>query len=132
MQSALTRLGNLSIAIFIPSILFGLIHLGNSNISTLAIVNTILAGLVFALFTHITKNLYFAIGFHTAWNFVQSSILGLPVSGTSMEGHQILVSTITGSNFISGGNYGVEGGIICSTVFIITIILQFLYIKRKA
>lgn len=132
LQSVLEYSKNSYVAILLPSIFFGLIHLGNQNISMLPILNTILAGIIFAVFTYITKSIYLAIGFHTAWNFVQSSVLGLPISGSSMVGHQILESKITGGQLISGGAYGVEGGLVCTACFSIILLIQVTYLLRKS
>ena len=95
------------IAMAISAALFGAGHLANPNASVLAaLAIAIEAGVLLAAAYLLTRRLWFAIGIHAAWNFVQSGIFGLPTSGIPMNG--IFISSVTGPKWLTGGEFGVE------------------------
>ena len=70
------------VAILGSSVLFGLIHIFNPGVNALAIISIILVGLFCALIVYYFDSIWLAMAFHTAWNYTQSILLGLPNSGT--------------------------------------------------
>ena len=98
-------------AIIGSSILFGIGHLlsPGANIFTV-LASVIEAGFFFSIIYIITRSLWWVIGTHAAWNFVQSIILGIPVSGNFNEG--LIVSQANGPDILSGGSYGLEASIV--------------------
>lgn len=117
------------IALALSAVLFGLAHVANPNatlITTMAIA--LEAGLLLAAAYSLTGRLWFATGLHCAWNFTQGGIFGLPVSGHPMTG--LLVGTVSGPTWISGGEFGVEASLIavlvCMTaaVFILRLVVK--------
>ena len=62
-------------------------HLGNSGESFSGIVSVGLAGAVFAFSLYRTGSLWWAIGFHTTWDWAQSYLYGVFDSGTIVQGH---------------------------------------------
>ena len=66
------------LAVLANSLIFAAMHLGNPNVSTLALVNLTLAGLTFSLLFAYTENIWFVGAAHSAWNFVQGPVLGTP------------------------------------------------------
>ena len=85
-------------ATILMSVLFGLLHLMNPNATVFSTVNTMLAGALLSIAYLKTRTLYFPFGIHFAWNFVQSFILSLPVSGL-LTNHTIFVPTDYGPDF---------------------------------
>lgn len=130
LQHMLLESKNIWIATLLPSVFFGLIHIGNQSVTALAIINTILVGVVLAMITHRTKSLYFALGFHFAWNFFLSIIFGMSVSGNDFKGHVVLNTQLVHSSIFNGGNYGVEGGIYC-TILMLGILIYLFYTSPK-
>jgi membrane protease YdiL (CAAX protease family) len=57
-----------------------------------------------------TRNLWFPIAIHFAWNFTQSAIFGASTSG-NIIGNSVMVSKITGNPLITGGGFGPEGSL---------------------
>src|SRR5699024_4499646 len=68
------------------------------------------AGILFGLVYHVTRSLWACIGLHAAWNIMQGTVYGIPVSGTDADG--FLVSTRTGPDWLTGGAFGAEASVI--------------------
>lgn len=115
------------LALFISSLLFAVVHLANLNITPLAFINIFLGGLAFGITYMASRSLAFVIGFHTAWNFLQGPILGFPVSGLPFEG--LLTMELTGNKLINGGEFGVEGSIICSAILLLFLLAHLKFIR---
>ena len=118
-------------ALFISAILFGAMHLGNPNSSlTAALGLAIQAGLLLASAYIYSRNLWFPIAIHFAWNFTQSAIFGANVSGNSIS-KTLITSKIEGAEWFTGGQFGPEGSIQATVFcFIVTIILLILSHKE--
>ena len=115
-------------ATMVMSATFGLLHLMNPDASILSTTNTMLAGALLNVAYLKTRALYFPFGLHFAWNFVQSFILSLPVSGL-LTNRTIFVPTDYGPNWLTGGRYGPEAGV-GATVIMVAAIIYLLLEKR--
>lgn len=118
-------------ALLISAIIFGALHLGNPNSSLIAAIGlAIQAGLLLASAYIYSRNLWFPIAIHFAWNFTQSAIFGANVSGNTIS-KTLITSKIEGAEWFTGGQFGPEGSI-QATVFslIATIILLILSHKE--
>jgi uncharacterized protein len=103
------------IALIISAALFGLIHLGNPNATVLAAVAIAFeAGVMLAAAYVLTRRLWLAMGMHAAWNFTQSGIFSVPVSGNPIQG--IFVGELRGPVWLSGGAFGVEASVVAFAV----------------
>lgn len=99
------------IALAISAALFGLGHLSNPNATPLAaLAVAVEAGVLLAAAFVLTRRLWLAIGIHAAWNFTQSGIFGVPLSGIPMHG--IVVGELAGPAWLSGGAFGAEGSVV--------------------
>ena len=105
--------------------LFGVAHLTNPNVVPgFTFINTSIAGLWFALAYLRTRSLWLPLGLHWSWNWALGWFFGLPVSGLNVVSHPLLKASDSGLIWLTGGNYGIEGGISAtvalalSTVFI--------------
>jgi len=125
----LDSLANKWVALLISGILFAAFHFTNPGIHTLAFVNLFLAGLLLGINYIYTRNLWFSFLFHLSWNFVQGPILGFRVSGLSLP--SLLVAEPKGDLFITGGDFGLEGSILNTTVSVIALLALALYFERK-
>lgn len=98
-------------------------HLLNPNVVILAFLNTALAGVCLAVAYLRTRSLWFPLGVHWAWNWALGSLFGLPVSGlTDLVRHPLLADTDLGPAWLTGGAYGIEGGLACTIALIVTTI----------
>ena len=72
--------------------------------SLLGTVNAALLGLLMAFSLWRTGALWWALGYHTAWNWAQSFFWGMPHSGTLTRDHLFLTEA-TGPALRCVGNY---------------------------
>ncbi len=116
------------VAILITSSIFAFGHITNPNAEVFSTINTALAGIWLGIAYLKTRTLWFAFGIHLGWNWFQGSILGIEVSGlTDLSNAPLLTEIDRGPNWISGGDYGIEGGIACTIALIAsTIIIWYL------
>ena len=118
------------LALFISAILFTLMHLGNEGVTLVSDLNIFIAGILLGVNYIYTKNLWFAIFFHFAWNFFQGSIIGYHVSGMTIDTGIMEIST-TGPNEITGGFFGFEGSAFAAILQLIAIISLAIYYEKK-
>lgn len=105
-------------AALLLSILFGLVHLGNHGESFLGIVQVTEIGLLFCLMIRRTGNLWFAIGFHAAWDWAQTFFYGTPDSGLLGVG-RLLNSSARGPAWLAGGSAGPEGSVFALVIILV-------------
>jgi uncharacterized protein len=111
----LTRAKLTWLAILLTSVPFGLAHLTNPNVVPgVTFVNTVLGGIWFAAAYLRTRSLWLPLGVHWAWNWALGWFFGLPVSGMTLFSHPLLKATDGGPAWLTGGRYGIEGGIACT------------------
>jgi hypothetical protein len=92
------------------STLFGLSHGKNPGESPIGLLSAGLAGLFFCLSLWRTGSLWWAIGFHTSWDWGQSFLYGVADSGIVAQ-HHLLATHPVGKPILSGGATGPEGSI---------------------
>jgi len=97
-------------SITLTSALFAWAHTANPASSPVGMVNTALFGAVFGYAYWRTRDLWFPLGMHFAWNFTLASV-GAKVSGLKIKLMGISV-TPTGPVVWSGGEYGPEGSLL--------------------
>ncbi len=91
--------------------IFGAVHLGNSGESLRGAALAALVAVVFSLSLRRTGSLWFAIGFHAAWDWGQTFLFGVPDSGQPSALHW-LTGTPQGPEWVSGGPAGPEGSVL--------------------
>jgi len=110
------------IAAFIFSILFLCMHLGNQGENALGLLQVFMVGMVFAYALFRTGSLWWAIGFHMAWDWAQSFLYGVPDSGNISVG-RLFQTHFAGKTILSGGADGPEGSLLCIPIFIIMLLV---------
>lgn len=126
-QFTLTRaFGFWPAAIFL-SCVFGLIHSQNAGEQWPGLLAAAAIGLFFCLTLQRTGTLWFAIGFHAAWDWGETFLYSVPDSGTLFPGH-LLKSSFRGPHWLTGGIVGPEGSVLCFVVIgIVWIIFARIY-----
>jgi len=94
-------------AAILLSLGFGALHLENPGENWVGILGAIGIGFFFCLTLRRTGNLWFAIGFHTSWDWGESFLYSVPDSGGVAPGH-LLHSSLQGPPWLSGGSVGPE------------------------
>lgn len=90
---------------------FGAGHSTNQGESPIGLFSAALAGLLFCLSLWRTGSLWWAIGFHTTWDWAQSFLYGVPDSGLVVRGH-LFATSVVGRPWVSGGVTGPEGSVL--------------------
>lgn len=107
------------------SVLFGLGHGNNPGESPIGLLAAGLASLVFCLSLWRTGSLWWAIGFHTSWDWAQSFVYGVADSGLMVQ-HHLLATHAVGKPLMSGGTTGPEGSILVLPVLaLVSLIIIF-------
>lgn len=110
------------LGIALTSLLFAFAHNQNPGANPLALLNTLIAGVWFALAYFKTRDLWFPFGIHLAWNWLQGPIFGITVSGiTGFAPDPLLRAEDVGPAWLTGANYGIEGGVACTAALIASI-----------
>lgn len=123
-MATLRRTKNIPVVVIVSSIIFALLHSGNSGIDIIPYMNITLVGLLLAYIYLRSGNIWMAIGYHITWNYLQGNIFGFPVSGTHSKG--LFTVIYEENNIINGSIFGPEGGIVVTAV----VLLGFLFVKK--
>ena len=100
------------LGVLLTSVPFGLGHLFNPNVIPIfTFANTVLAGLWLAVAYLRTRSLWLPWGVHWGWNWALGWFFGLPISGMKLVSHPVLKATDVGPAWLTGGSYGIEGGV---------------------
>src|SRR5262245_5579061 len=108
------------VPILLFSIYFGWAHWNNPNRTLFSTANTALAGVWLSIAYLKTRNLWFPTALHFTWNWTMGVFFGIPISGLQI-GRPFLVTSSDGPVWLTGGNYGSEGGAAATVVLIIAI-----------
>jgi membrane protease YdiL (CAAX protease family) len=108
------------LGVLLTSVPFGLVHLRNPNVvAGVTFANTALAGIWLAAAYLRTRSLWFPLGVHWMWNWALGWFFGLPISGINLVSHPLLEAQDSGPKWLTGGSYGIEGGVACTLVLIL-------------
>jgi hypothetical protein len=70
------------------------------------------------------------IGYHFGWNATASGLYGLEVSGMS-ENTSLFTSTLSGSDWLTGGDYGFEAALPTAVLEILVLSAVLRYYKKE-
>jgi len=118
-------------AAIVFSILFGLGHKSNPGESPIGVLSAGLAGMVFCFSLWRTGSLWWAIGFHTSWDWGQSFLYGVADSGM-MAQHHLLATHPVGKPILSGGATGPEGSIFIIAVLALAVLIILFTLPRAS
>ena len=107
-QWVLTKGMNFWPAAALLSISFGAIHSANPGEAKTGLVAAGLIGFFLCLTLRRTGDLWWAVGFHMAWDLGESYLYSVPDSGAILPGH-LINSSLHGPVWLTGGSVGPEG-----------------------
>ena len=120
------------VAILINSLVFMALHIGNPGFTAVAGSQIFLVGVVFSLLVYYYDSLWAAFWFHTAWNYTQNIIFGLPNSGIVSEYSIFKLEAASARNgLFYNVNFGVEGSIGSSLVLLVLIVIIIIINRNK-
>ncbi len=92
--------------------------------------SSVASGLLLAGAYLVTRRLWMAIGFHMAWNYVQSAVFSGIVSG-GVDEPGLIRNTLTGPDVLTGGSFGMERSVIALVLCTSTGIILLLIAMRR-
>ena len=98
-------------AAILSSVAFGAIHLGNKGEDWIGLATVVLIGLFLCQTLYRTGTLWWAVGFHCAWDWGQTYLYSVPDSGASLPGH-LMKTSFHGEWWLTGGAVGPEGSVL--------------------
>lgn len=108
-------------ATIVSSTIFAVAHGANPNVTWLAVVNLTLYAILMAVYALWEGNLWGVFAIHSVWNWAQGNLFGFEVSGNQLGNGIVLDLAERGPDWITGGPFGLEGGVITSTVLFLTL-----------
>jgi len=130
MLGALRERYGARVAIIANALLFMLLHLFNAGVTVLSLAVIALVGLAYSLVVHFTGSLWFAVGAHTAWNFTQNLLFGLPNSGIVSASSLLHLDAARDSAFYNAA-FGVEGAWPAALVNALLALAALLWARRR-
>lgn len=100
------------LAILVNGVFFGLMHSFNDGATVFAIAEIAVCGVAFSISKWYTGSIWFPMGIHTAWNFTQNYLFGLPNSGLVSEVSVMGLDAATAQDsLVYSVPFGVEGAV---------------------
>jgi uncharacterized protein len=118
------------LGLLISSLIFALLHGLNPNLSAIALVNLALFGVFAGLYAMREGSMWGISALHSVWNWVQGNFFGFQVSGTNAEGGTLINLMETGADWLTGGEFGPEGGLAVTIILAASIAIT-LFWKHK-
>ncbi|MEM6319530.1 MAG: type II CAAX endopeptidase family protein [Bacteroidota bacterium] len=98
------------VALIVSSLAFAALHIGNAHFTWISFANIFLGGYLMGLLFFKNQEIYTPFGLHWIWNYFQGNVLGFGVCGYQVA--SILRIEQTGSDWLTGGDFGLEGSMI--------------------
>lgn len=118
------------VAIIANSVMFAALHLANPGINAAAIGQICAIGLLLSIMCVYYDSLWGAIMVHTAWNFTQNIIFGLPNSGLVTPYSMFVLDAASDGPFFDHA-FGVEGSYGAVVVIVLAAIAMYVYARKK-
>lgn len=131
-MTSLARRYNVWLAIIASSLMFSAFHMNNPNFSIIAFINITLFGIFAGVFM-LKRGSIWAVGaIHSLWNFAQSNLFGFNVSGNPKFESLLSSANSNFGDILSGGDFGLEGGLGATIVLLVAILLALLMPTKKS
>jgi len=120
------------LALAVSALIFGLVHLANPGATLFgALAIAVEAGVLLGAAYALTRTIWFAVGIHLAWNFMEGGVFSTTVSGTQNGFQGLLRSELTGPDLLTGGGFGPEASLVAMAVGVVTaVVLLWLTVRH--
>ena len=129
LQQTLARGLNFRWAALIMCVLFTLAHMSNAGESPVGLLLVFAAGAVLSYSIWRTGSLWWGIGFHSAWDWMQSFTFGVADSGFPAR-DALMTSRPAGPDWLSGGSTGPEGSVLTLGVMIVVALVIHFTLRK--
>ncbi|MBQ8094518.1 MAG: CPBP family intramembrane metalloprotease [Clostridia bacterium] len=120
------------VAILVNPIVFLLMHILIPGITIWSVLSIYLVGVMFSLMVYYLDSLWMAMAVHSAWNFTQNFIFGLPNSGTVYDFFIFKLDPATArTSLFYNVKFGVEGSVTAVLVFVLAVAILLCLGKKK-
>jgi CAAX protease family protein len=116
-------------AAVLSSFAFGAEHLANVGMTLIGGTSVALAGLMLAYSLKRTGALYFACGFHAAWDGGSTFLFGVIAVGLRLP-DTLFRAQIRGPGWLTGGSAGPIGGVLGIAAFLLAIVVVWACLSR--
>jgi len=106
-------------AALLSSCAFAAVHSNNPGETAAGLSGVFAIGFFFCLTLRRTGSLWFAVGFHAAWDWGETFFYSVPDSGWIAPGH-LLSSRLHGPDWLTGGSVGPEASLLCFATIALT------------
>ena len=130
MLGALRKRYPLWAAIAVNTLFFGVLHLASPGITVLSFLNIVLVAVALSFVMVYFDSIWMCIAVHTAWNFTQNILFGLPNSGIVSEGSFLHLEAARDSLFYNA-TFGIEGSLTAVLVLAAFAGCVVLYAKKR-
>lgn len=97
----------------VSSVVFGVVHFGNPGYSIWAFLNVFFIAACFLLMVRYYGNLWAAIAFHAAWDWVEFHLMFVPGPGAAHFPAVLQFQSVSGAPvWLTGGTYWPEGSVL--------------------
>jgi membrane protease YdiL (CAAX protease family) len=113
-----------TMATVLMTVVYALTQLHNPSLNSAGVMTSILAGWLLSMGYLRTRALWLPWGLHFAWNASMGALFGLPISGIT-NFSPVIQSSTAGPLWLTGGEYGPEGGLIAAIVLIVGLVVLY-------
>jgi membrane protease YdiL (CAAX protease family) len=131
MRKLLGPRGGLIAGWVLSSAIFGVLHAANPNATLLSTMNIVVAGMFLGFGYLLNGRLGIPIGVHITWNFFQGNVFGFPVSGSPANAVTFIAVEQGGSDLLTGGAFGPEGGLIGLAAIALGAALTAMWVRQR-
>ncbi|MBD5146790.1 MAG: CPBP family intramembrane metalloprotease [Ruminococcus sp.] len=134
-MKALEMRWNKAVAVIVPSVMFGAVHLLNGGLSLVSFIQLLAAGsivgILFSLVTYESGSIWSSAFMHAIWNMCMAS--GVLNIGTETSETCIFNYVLETKNaLITGGEFGIEASVISIGAYLIFTVLAVILMKKKS
>ena len=109
--TSVARVQPLSVGVLLSALFFALFHRTGEGMTPLGLLNLFLLGVLLALFTVRSGNLWGALALHATYLIGTGVLLGSPVDGQKVPSSFFSLTLAEGGTFLHGGALGLGGGL---------------------
>lgn len=129
-QKLARRYRHPAVAAVLSAVFFAACHVFNPGITVVGVAQIVIIGLLFSVLVYYYDALGACIAMHTAWNYTQNIIWGLPNSGV-VSLYSMFELDAASSGFFFDPVFGVEGAVGSVLLLTIALIALLVYAKRR-